>query len=141
LSASPSTIAVLPTPGRPTSTGLFFVRRPRICSVRRISGSRPITGSSLPRRARSTRSSVYVRKASVVMGRTYLSTAFRVDIPPMTSWLVLQLADSAFPTGGFAHAAGLEAHVQTGEVGSLAQYCAEQIDQLAHGSLPIVGAT
>jgi len=58
----------------------------------------------------------------------------------MTSWLVLQLADSAFPTGGFAHSAGLEAHVQAGELGSLAQFCTSQIDQLANGSLPIVSA-
>lgn len=57
----------------------------------------------------------------------------------MTSWLVLQLADSAFPTGGFAHSSGLEAHVQAGELASLAQYCSEHIDQLASGSLPIVG--
>ena len=46
--ASPSTIAVLPTPGSPISTGLFFVRRERIWITRRISSSRPITGSSLP---------------------------------------------------------------------------------------------
>ena len=34
--AMPSTIAVLPTPGSPSSTGLFFVRRERIsivCSI------------------------------------------------------------------------------------------------------------
>ena len=49
--ASPSTIAVLPTPGSPMSTGLFFVRRESTCITRRISSSRPITGSSLPRRA------------------------------------------------------------------------------------------
>ena len=46
--ASPSTIAVLPTPGSPISTGLFLVRRCRIWITRRISSSRPITGSSLP---------------------------------------------------------------------------------------------
>ena len=54
--ASPSTIAVLPTPGSPISTGLFFVRRESTWTTRRISSSRPITGSSLPRRACSVRS-------------------------------------------------------------------------------------
>ena len=46
--ARPSTTAVLPTPGSPSSTGLFFWRRERICMIRSISVSRPITGSSLP---------------------------------------------------------------------------------------------
>jgi hypothetical protein len=46
--ARPSTTAVLPTPGSPMSTGLFFVRRERICMIRSISFSRPTTGSSLP---------------------------------------------------------------------------------------------
>src|ERR1700730_15688124 len=46
--ASPSTIAVLPTPGSPISTGLFLVRRESTWITRRISSSRPITGSSLP---------------------------------------------------------------------------------------------
>ncbi|HTL37343.1 MAG TPA: urease accessory UreF family protein [Kofleriaceae bacterium] len=58
----------------------------------------------------------------------------------MTSWIVLQLADSAFPTGGFAHSAGLEAHVQAGELASLDTYCREFLDQLALGSLPLVSA-
>ena len=46
--ARPSTIAVLPTPGSPIRTGLFFVRRLRTWMTRRISSSRPMTGSSLP---------------------------------------------------------------------------------------------
>ena len=49
--ASPSTTAVLPTPGSPISTGLFLVRRDSTCTTRRISASRPMTGSSLPSRA------------------------------------------------------------------------------------------
>ena len=48
--ARPSTIAVLPTPGSPIRTGLFFVRRLSTWITRRISSSRPITGSSLPLR-------------------------------------------------------------------------------------------
>jgi hypothetical protein len=44
--AMPSAIAVLPTPGSPISTGLFLVRRDSTWIARRISTSRPITGSS-----------------------------------------------------------------------------------------------
>ena len=54
--AMPSTIAVFPTPGSPMSTRLFLVLRERTCMTRRISSSRPITGSILPRRAASVRS-------------------------------------------------------------------------------------
>ena len=46
--ARPSTMAVLPTPGSPMRTGLFLVRRERTWMTRRISSSRPMTGSSLP---------------------------------------------------------------------------------------------
>ena len=56
--ASPSTIAVFPTPGSPIKTGLFFVRRERTWMTRRISSSRPMTGSIFPRRARSVKSRV-----------------------------------------------------------------------------------
>ena len=54
--ANPSTIADLPTPGSPIKTGLFLVRRDRTCMIRRISSSRPITGSNLPLRASSLKS-------------------------------------------------------------------------------------
>ena len=54
--ARPSTMAVLPTPASPSSTGLFLVRRERIWITRSISFSRPMTGSSLPSRASSVRS-------------------------------------------------------------------------------------
>ncbi len=61
--ARPSTIAVLPTPGSPISTGLFLVRRCSTCTTRRISSSRPMTGSSLPDSARAVRSMVYFSSA------------------------------------------------------------------------------
>ena len=46
--ASPSTIAVLPTPGSPIRTGLFFVFLDNILVILRISSSLPITGSIFP---------------------------------------------------------------------------------------------
>ena len=45
-SASPSTMAVLPTPGSPMSIGLFFFRRLSIWAMRSISFSRPTTLSN-----------------------------------------------------------------------------------------------
>jgi len=43
----PRRSAVLPTPGSPIRTGLFLVRRDNTCITRRISSSRPMTGSNL----------------------------------------------------------------------------------------------
>src|SRR5881396_1120123 len=54
--ARPSTMAVLPTPASPSSTGLFLVRRQRIWMTRSISFRRPMTGSISPLRAISVRS-------------------------------------------------------------------------------------
>ncbi len=62
--ASPSTIAVLPTPGSPINTGLFLVLRERMRMTARISVSRPMTGSSLPDLASATRSMPYLASAS-----------------------------------------------------------------------------
>ena len=62
--ARPSTAAVLPTPGSPIRTGLFFVLRDRIRITFRISASRPMTGSSFCSLAFSTRSSPYLFKVS-----------------------------------------------------------------------------
>ena len=61
--AKPSTMAVLPVPGSPMRIGLFLLRRLKICRTRRISSSRPITGSSLPVRASSTRLRAYLPSA------------------------------------------------------------------------------
>ncbi|HEX4386534.1 MAG TPA: urease accessory UreF family protein [Myxococcales bacterium] len=55
------------------------------------------------------------------------------------NWRLLQLADSAFPTGGFAHSGGLEAASQAGDV-SLSRFAREAIWQAAHGALPLVKA-
>ena len=46
--ASPSIIAVLPTPGSPINTGLFFFLLVKIWATLSISLSRPITGSNFP---------------------------------------------------------------------------------------------
>ena len=62
--ARPSTMAVLPTPGSPTRTGLFLVFLDRIWMTRLISASRPMTGLSLPLAASSTRSRPYLASAS-----------------------------------------------------------------------------
>ena len=65
--AKPSTMAVLPTPASPSSTGLFFVRRLRIWMARSISFSRPITGSSFFWRASSVRSRPKLSSAGVLL--------------------------------------------------------------------------
>ena len=56
------------------------------------------------------------------------------------SWLALQLADSAFPSGGFAHSGGLEAAAQAGEVPDLERFLRDLVWQAAHGSLPLASA-
>ena len=47
LKASPSAIAVLPTPGSPTRITLFLLRRPSASAIFSNSSIRPITGSIL----------------------------------------------------------------------------------------------
>ena len=72
---APSATAVLPTPGSPTSTGLFLLRRERICIARRISSVRPTTGSKAPPAARSVRSRLYWSSTRVSARRIVLRAA------------------------------------------------------------------
>lgn len=57
--------------------------------------------------------------------------------------LIWQLADSAFPAGGFAHSGGLEAAWQAGEVPSvdaLRQFVRDALWQAGRGVLPLASA-
>ena len=55
-------------------------------------------------------------------------------------FLLMQIADSAFPVGGFAHSGGLEAMVQLGELGSVDAWTERYLRQLAFAALPFVNA-
>ena len=53
-------------------------------------------------------------------------------------WLLWQLADSAFPTGGFAHSGGLEAAWQHGEVrnrNDLSTFIEAGLSQFGHRAI------
>ena len=61
----------------------------------------------------------------------------------MNAWIVWQIVDSAFPTGGFAHSWGLEAAWQSGEIpgdAELRQFLRDTLSQAGHASLPFVTA-
>ena len=58
-------------------------------------------------------------------------------------WKIFQLADSTFPTGGFAHSGGLEAALQHGEIKTADEFenfLSQALWQIGHGGLPLVNA-
>jgi urease accessory protein len=63
--------------------------------------------------------------------------------PSQSQWLLWQLADSAFPSGSFAHSSGLEAVVQQQELrhaGQLPAFLDASLCQVGHAMLPFVTA-
>ena len=72
-----------------------------------------------------------------------VSTFAPLHIDGGKDWLVWQLLDSAFPTGGFAHSVGLEAAWQHGEVRNrveLGSFIEAGLQQLGRAALPFVTA-
>lgn len=70
-----------------------------------------------------------------------VNSPFVIRDSSFDQWLLWQLADSAFPTGGFAHSTGLEAAWQHGEMRNrhdLISYIEASLHQLGHASLPFV---
>jgi urease accessory protein len=72
-----------------------------------------------------------------------IPAASRAVGPQSPDWLIWQLADSAFPTGGFAHSGGLESARQQGEVrngSELLSFLKACLHQLGRSAMPLVAA-
>jgi len=70
-------------------------------------------------------------------------SSFVIRHSSLDNWLLWQLSDSAFPTGGFAHSAGLEAAWQHGEARNrteLVSFVEASLHQLGRAALPFVNA-
>lgn len=79
-----------------------------------------------------------VRQPSAALEAPRLPEGPRAAAPDFLLW---QIADSAFPTGGFAHSAGLEAAWQHGEVRNrteLLAFLETNLHQLGRAALPFV---
>ena len=67
----------------------------------------------------------------------------RTAEPVFMNYLLWQLLDSGFPSGGFAHSGGLEASVQHGHVqdpDSVYRFARQSLAQNGRGALPLVTA-
>jgi urease accessory protein len=65
-------------------------------------------------------------------------------VTAVARWRFLQIADSSFPVGGFAHSAGLEAMVHRGQprtFGELDAYVGVHVWNVGHSALPFVSAS
>lgn len=60
-----------------------------------------------------------------------------MSTPP---WLLLQLADGSFPSGGFAHSSGLEASMQLGGLDAIDDFLDDALVSAARSALPFVRA-
>lgn len=63
-----------------------------------------------------------------------------LPLPAAVSWRFLQLVDGAFPSGGFAHSAGLEAAVRRGGLESVEPFLDQALTSAASALLPFVRA-
>ncbi len=80
-------------------------------------------------------------RAGFLAGTPPLSNLAPGEKAGQNDWQLWQLADSAFPTGGFAHSGGLEAAWQHGELANraaLAAFIEASLRQFGRGSLPLV---
>src|SRR5688500_8997828 len=67
-----------------------------------------------------------------------------MSTPASHDWLLWQLVDSAFPTGGFAHSGGVEAAWQHGMIrdgDDLLELAQAALQQAACGVVPVLLAT
>jgi urease accessory protein len=81
------------------------------------------------------------QRSSVGSGLFDLNVPVLCTSEAATHWRIWQIADSAFPTGGFAHSNGLEAAWQQGEIRSpdeLAGFIRVHLSQTGSAALPFV---